>query len=69
MKAAELRQLSESELHVRLDEAKEEMFNLRFQRESGQLEDMSRLRAMRRNIARILTVLRERQLEAEANAE
>ncbi len=69
MKAAELRQLSESELHVRLDEAKEEMFNLRFQRESGQLEDMSRLRAMRRNIARILTVLRERQLEAQANAE
>jgi large subunit ribosomal protein L29 len=69
MKAAELRQLSDSELHVRLDETKEEMFNLRFQRESGQLEDMSRLRAMRRNIARILTVLRERQLEAEANAE
>jgi large subunit ribosomal protein L29 len=69
MKAAELRQLNQSELQVRLDEAKEEMFNLRFQRESGQLEDMSRLKATRREIARILTVLREKQLEAQANAE
>ncbi len=67
-KAADLRQLSPSELQARLDELKEEYFNLRFQRESGQLEDVSRLRITRRNIARVLTVLREKQLEAE-NAE
>lgn len=68
IKASDLRQLSPSELQARLDELKEEYFNLRFQRESGQLEDVSRLRITRRNIARVLTVLREKQLEAE-NAE
>lgn len=67
-RAAELRQLTESELLQRLDEAKEEMFNLRFQRESGQLEDLNRLTIAKRNIARLMTVLREKQLEAE-NAE
>jgi large subunit ribosomal protein L29 len=60
-KAAELRNLSISELEARLDEAKEEYFNLRFQHESGQLEDVSRLRMTRRNIARILTVIREQE--------
>ncbi len=44
------------------------MFNLRFQRESGQLEDLNRLTIAKRNIARLMTVLREKQLEAE-NAE
>jgi large subunit ribosomal protein L29 len=58
-KAAELRNLSIPELEARLDEAKEEYFNLRFQHESGQLEDVSRLRMIRRNIARIMTVIRE----------
>ena len=58
-KAAELRNLSIPELEARLDEAKEEYFNLRFQHESGQLEDVSRLRVTRRNIARIKTVIRE----------
>lgn len=67
-RAAELRQLTESELLQRLDGAKEEMFNLRFQRESGQLEDLNRLTIAKRNIARLMTVLREKQLEAE-NAE
>ena len=62
IKASDLRQLSPSELQARLDELKEEYFNLRFQRESGQLEDVSRLRITRRNIARVLTVLREKQL-------
>jgi large subunit ribosomal protein L29 len=65
MKASDLRQLSQSELRARLDEVKEEYFNLRFQRETGQLEDLSRLKVAQRNIARVLTVLREKQLEAQ----
>jgi large subunit ribosomal protein L29 len=65
-KAAELRNLSMSELEARLDEAKEEYFNLRFQHESGQLEDVSRLRITRRNIARIKTVIREQEFAADA---
>jgi large subunit ribosomal protein L29 len=68
LRASELRQLSVGELQSRLDEAKEEAFNLRFQRYSGQLEDASRLRTTRRNIARILTVLREKELEANEDA-
>jgi large subunit ribosomal protein L29 len=65
MKASELRQLTMKELQTRLDEAKEAYFNLRFQETSGQLEDFNRLRIAKRDIARILTVMRERQLEAE----
>lgn len=61
----ELRQLSVGELQSKLDEGKEAYFNLRFQRASGQLEDASRLVKARRDIARILTVMREKQLEAE----
>lgn len=68
LRASELRQLSVGELQSRLDEAKEEAFNLRFQRHSGQLEDASRLRTTRRNIARILTVLREKELEGNEDA-
>lgn len=64
MKASELRDLTYRELQERLDGAKEEYFNLRFQRESGQLEDYNRLRLVRRDIARILTVMREYELEA-----
>ncbi len=65
LKASELAQLSLAELQRRLDEAKQEYFNLRFQRATGQLEDTNRLRIARRNIARILTVMRQKQLEAE----
>ena len=67
--AAELRQMTESELQVELDDLKEEYFNLRFQRMSGQLEDFNRMRVVKRNIARVKTVLREKELEAERNAE
>lgn len=69
LKASELRQFSQSELEGRLDELKEELFNLRFQREVGQLEDVNRMREVKRNVARVLTVLREKQLEAGQNAE
>src|SRR5215211_4706036 len=60
--AAELRNLSRSELLEKLGEAKEELFNLRFQAATGQLESHGRLRAVRKEIARIYTVLTERAL-------
>jgi large subunit ribosomal protein L29 len=60
--AAELRSSSPDELVSKLAEAKEELFNLRFQGATGQLESHGRLRAVRKEIARIYTVLREREL-------
>ncbi len=64
MKALELRNNSYSELAERLDEAKEELFNLRFQHATNQLDNTTRLRQVRREIARIKTVMREQELEA-----
>jgi large subunit ribosomal protein L29 len=61
-KAAELRNLSDGELTTKLTEAKEELFNLRFQAATGQLESHGRLRTVRREIARIYTILREQEL-------
>jgi large subunit ribosomal protein L29 len=61
-KAIELRSLADDELHTKLREAKEELFNLRFQAATGQLESHGRLRAVRRDIARIYTIMREREL-------
>jgi large subunit ribosomal protein L29 len=61
-KATELRNLGEEELADKLKEAKEELFNLRFQAATGQLESHGRLRAVRHEIARIYTVMREREL-------
>ena len=60
--AGELRNLSEDELAQKLAEAKQELFNLRFQAATGQLESHGRLRSVRRDIARIYTILREREL-------
>ena len=59
---AELRGLGEEELVTRLKEAKEELFNLRFQAATGQLENHGRLRAVKKDIARIYTLMREREL-------
>jgi large subunit ribosomal protein L29 len=59
---AQLRVSTEEELHAKLTEAKEELFNLRFQGATGQLESHGRLRAVRKEIARIYTVMREREL-------
>ena len=59
---AELRELHDDELETRLREAKEELFNLRFQMATGQLDNNRRLRAVRHDIARIYTILREREL-------
>jgi len=60
--AAELRTLDEDGLAEKLREAKEELFNLRFQAATGQLESHGRLRTVRHDIARIYTILREREL-------
>ena len=60
--AAEIRDLADAELVTRLAEAKEELFNLRFQVATGQLDNNRRLHHVRRDIARIYTVMREREL-------
>jgi large subunit ribosomal protein L29 len=60
--AAELRTVSADDLAEKLAEAKEELFNLRFQNATGQLDNTARLRAVRKDIARIYTVMREREL-------
>jgi large subunit ribosomal protein L29 len=64
-KATELRQLADEELLGKLREAKEELFNLRFQAATGQLENNSRLKVVRKDIARIYTLMRERELGIE----
>jgi large subunit ribosomal protein L29 len=66
MTADEFRNLPVSELATRLDDYQQELFNLRFQRATGQLTNTARKREVRRDIARIKTILRERQLAAEA---
>ena len=60
--AGELRELTDDELTDKLRESKEELFNLRFQMATGQLDNNRRLRTVRQEIARIYTVLREREL-------
>ena len=61
-KAEDFRELADDQLAARLVESKQELFNLRFQSATGQLESHGRLRAVRRDIARIYTVMREREL-------
>lgn len=58
----ELREMDDEGLKTKLIEAKEELFNLRFQAATGQLESHGRLRAVRREIARVYTIMREREL-------
>ena len=58
----DLRRVENEDLAGKLREAKEELFNLRFQAATGQLENHGRLRAVRKDIARIYTILREREL-------
>ncbi len=64
MKVEDLRQKSEDELNQEVLDLKKEAFNLRFQRASGQLENTARVRQVRRDIARIKTVLHERRATA-----
>jgi large subunit ribosomal protein L29 len=62
LKAHELDELTAVEMEARLREAKEELFNLRFQAATGQLESHGRVRTVKKDIARIYTVVREREL-------
>ena len=61
-KASKLREMKDEELIKRLGDAREELMNLRFQQASGELTDYNRLRITRRQIARLLTLLNERQM-------
>ncbi len=62
--SAALRELSHEELEERLEESKEELFNLRFQLATNQLDNTARIKAVKKEIARILTVMKEQEIEA-----
>ncbi len=62
----ELRDLADEELIERLESDKEELFNLRFQLATGQIDNPMRIKQVRHEIARILTIVREREIESEA---
>ena len=64
MKAAELRELSTADLNVKLEEARSELFNLRFQMATSQLDNTARVKTVKKDIARILTELRARDIPA-----
>ena len=65
MRASEFREMTSEDLHGRLQETRRELFNLRQQWFTGSLQDQNRLNAVRRDIARILTILREREIAGE----
>jgi large subunit ribosomal protein L29 len=69
MKITEIRALATPEIESKLEDTREELFHLRFQFKTGELTDYSRLKAGRRIVARLETVLRERQLAAQLAAE
>ena len=62
--AAQIRELADAELETRLVEAKQELFNLRFQNVTGQLDNSSRIGQVRKDVARIETILRQREIAA-----
>lgn len=64
MKGSEVRELSDKELQEKIRELKDELFNLRFQMATGQMENTMRLKEVRKSIARVKTVMRERELAA-----
>ncbi|MCI5967169.1 MAG: 50S ribosomal protein L29 [Tenericutes bacterium] len=65
MKVKEIRELTTEQIVAKVKEAKEELFNLRFQQATGNLEKPSRIRELRHDVARCKTVLRERELNEE----
>jgi large subunit ribosomal protein L29 len=69
MKVDEIRSLSDEKIQARLDEAREEIMNLRFQQSTGELLDSSQLTKTRKLIARLETIIRERELEAAVEGE
>jgi large subunit ribosomal protein L29 len=66
MKPAEIRELSDEELAQKLEEGRAELFNLRFQMATSQLDNTARVKTVKRDIARVQTEIRARQLAAEA---
>ena len=64
MKVNEIRNLTTEEINTKIKETKEELFNLRFQQATGNLEKPSRIRELRHDVARCKTVLKEREMEA-----
>ena len=69
LKVAEIRDLPLDDIREKLAETKEELFNLRFQNVTGQLDNYKRLAELKRDVARIKTILRERELAGDAGAE
>lgn len=69
MKATEIRELSPQEIEQKRDELREEMFNLRFQHGIGQLENTAKLKQIKRDIARVETILREKQKTKQSETE
>jgi large subunit ribosomal protein L29 len=65
LKTMEIRNMLDSEIDQAVQDAKQELFNLRFQWASGQLEDYTRVRVLKKEIARLLTIKHERELAAE----
>ncbi len=66
MKAKEIREMKDIELEKKLADLKEEYFNLRFQKATGQLTNGAKLKDVKRDIARVKTVIREREIESGA---
>jgi large subunit ribosomal protein L29 len=65
MDVRDIRKLSDEKLYDQLEDLKEALFNLRFQEAFGQLEDSNSIRRAKRDVARVLTIIRERQLQAQ----
>jgi large subunit ribosomal protein L29 len=68
-KAAEYRELKDEELEARLEDARKELFNLRFRHATGQLDNSARLGQVRKEIARLATLVREREIAAAEGAQ
>ncbi|MGI6031802.1 MAG: 50S ribosomal protein L29 [Coriobacteriales bacterium] len=68
MKASEIRELSTEDLNAKLEEARTELFNLRFQMATSQLDNTARVKTVKKDIARICTELRAREIKAAADA-
>lgn len=67
MKANEIYKFSTAEINTKIDELKSELFNLRFQLATGQLENPARIKGLKKDIARMKTIIRERELGIEYN--
>ena len=69
MKAKDIRNLTTTEIEKEIKEAKEQLFNLRFQLATGQLEEPANIRKVKKTIARLKTIVREREIEEEKAAD